>query len=1419
MTPAAAPPADPPLDPFVVLPDDPPAAVPPRARRPAWRRVVGAVAAAIVAVALVPLAALLTLTHVEAPLHRLLTAVPGLAIDGWQGRLADGRITVDAMTWQAAPGAGQLRLRQVVIEQPQLQWRLDSTRPLRIGAARVSAASAEWTSGPAAAQRPPPPTHLRLFLALSIDELSVGRVQVDALPPLRDLSASVRLGADAGRQHRLPRLAFTLDHWRATGSATVATGGDMALSVQMQAAPLSVNATQDTPAVAARQWSQATGQLQATGPLAGIEVQAQIQRSADAAAPALQAQARIEPFKPWPVPMLKLQTRGLDLQLLAAGWPRSLIDADVDLQLAGWDRPAKGHIDLRNGRPGRWDSGALPVRRLQARLAAQPDQRQQLRIEQLEVDLADGTGATGRLTGQGHWTGRQAALDLRLSAAEPARWWAGAPPVVLDGSGRLSADGLPMLDGSASIAPGWSLTARLDLNGQLRGGKAPIAITASTDLSARADELTLRKLQAQVGEATLTGQLEARRSAAGWSLRTDGRVAALTPDRLWPGLAGSPWSQLQRLQGRWDVDAAPLAAAPGTPLWQRLVGKAEVLLDDSRVGGEPLQGQLKASRPAQGAWTLHGQLDWGGNATTVDARLVPDPPRSATTTAATTAADIRQHLAATVEASAQLRIHSPQRLAPLLRILALDEAWQPSAGQLDATLHAAGRWPQWTLRGDMQARGLASRRLVLRQATAQFEAGMTDDAPLRLALKAEGLDMGGQRLDRIDAQIDGRLGDHRIALTVDSPVRPPAWTETLLGATGTGTRLDARGQGRWQRDGTGARWSLSDIGLALRARAVAAPVDWLAGQGLAGSLHFDASGAPTQMRMEPGRVALPTTGLRWQDLHWQAAAGGRPSRLRLSATLDAIQVARVLDRLQPELGWSGDLRLGGRLAIDAAEHFSAELVLERESGDLDLQDDAVERKRLGLTELRLAFSAKDGQWQFAQGLAGSSIGAMAAAAVITTDPRARWPHATAPLQGVMELQVARLGAWGAWVPAGWRIGGRLLGSATLAGQLNAPQLQGRMSVQDFSLRNLVQGFHWVDGELQLALQGERATLERGSLRGGDGRLLLSGEAVLGAQPQARLSLQAERFQLLGRLDRRLVVSGSGDLRLWPQRVQVEGRFGVDRGLIDFSRADAPALDEDVVVRRPADAVAADAADVPVAQRWRSDVDLNIDLGSQLRVRGRGLDTGLRGSLRITTPANRLRLQGTVRTEGGTYQAYGQTMEIERGEMAFNGPPEAARLDVRAIRPHLDVRVGVAVTGTPQNPRVRLFSEPDLPEFDKLSWLVLGRGPDALGRADTALIQRAAVALLSGDGAGADDNLLARIGLTDFSVRQSDGESRETVVSLGRQLTRRWYVGYERSLNETLGTWQLVYRAAQRFTLRAQWGAESSMDAIWSWRWQ
>ena len=585
------------------------------------------------------------------------------------------------------------------------------------------------------------------------------------------------------------------------------------------------------------------------------------------------------------------------------------------------------------------------------------------------------------------------------------------------------------------------------------------------------------------------------------------------------------------------------------------------------------------------------------------------------------------------------------------------------------------------------------------------------------------------------------------------------------------------------------------------------------------------AGGPPRATVQPGRAELLGAALRWSRMAWQAAspAGGprgtaQAARLDAEIELDAFPIGPLLARLQPDFGWGGDLAIVGHIKLRSAPTFSADVVLERARGDLTVTDE-IGVQALGLTDLRLGLDVRDGTWSFTQALAGKTLGVAAGAVVARTSAQALWPPADTPLSGVLEVQVANLGTWGTWIPTGWRVSGGLRTSASIGGRFGAPEYTGEVRGSGIGARNFLQGVNVSDGDVQIALQGATARIERFTAKAGAGTLRLEGSAVLGAAPKAQLKLLTDKFQLLGRVDRRIVASGEAQMQLDAQTVSLDGKFRVDEGLIDFSRSDAPELSDDVVVTRPTPKPVDPAVPVETRRNRAVAINLRVDLGNRLRLRGRGLDTGLQGDLLITSPGGRMAVNGSVRAVDGTYAAYGQKLSIDRGTISFNGPVENPRLDIEASRPNTDIRVGVTIAGSAQNPRIRLFSEPEVSDIDKLSWLVLGRASDGLGRTDTALLQRAALALLAGEGEGLTDKFTKAIGLDEVSLRQTDGETRETVIALGKQLSRRWYVGYERGLNSTAGTWQLIYRIAQRFTLRAQSGLDDSLDLIWIFRWQ
>jgi len=88
----------------------------------------------------------------------------------------------------------------------------------------------------------------------------------------------------------------------------------------------------------------------------------------------------------------------------------------------------------------------------------------------------------------------------------------------------------------------------------------------------------------------------------------------------------------------------------------------------------------------------------------------------------------------------------------------------------------------------------------------------------------------------------------------------------------------------------------------------------------------------------------------------------------------------------------------------------------------------------------------------------------------------------------------------------------------------------------------------------------------------------------------------------------------------------------------------------------------------------------------------------------------------------------QQLDIDPGKLYFAGPLDNPGLDIRAMRKNQQVEAGVEVTGTARDPHVRLVSDPEVPDVEKLAWLTLGRpveGRQPIRRADAAALRRGA----------------------------------------------------------------------------------------------
>ncbi|PXW96274.1 translocation and assembly module TamB [Sphaerotilus hippei] len=1464
-----------------MTPDDtnPPAPAPtaadgPRPRRRRWPwalAVVGLLGAALGGLASLPFSATGS--------RWLLEQVPGLAVTAPRGALA-GDFQAARLSYRLGPG------RTLLIDD--LAWQGWQRVPGGLRLATLKAGRIDLQGSAPPDDRPTVlPTRLQLPFGLEVQQLQVGQLVVDAIRdrPVEALQARVALRGGDAATHELQLQHLAWDRLDLAGRASIGAAAPLNLAARLQ---LGTRRDPGAPADAAAPALPADTslQLQADGPLARFQLQADLQASGQS----LQARAEVQPAQPLPVSALQARLKDLDLAPLATGLPQTALSGLVDLRLqpgagtAPGSAPLRIDLQLDNPAAGPWEAQRLPVRRLHVSASSRADHPQAGELGTLLAELGSTRQPAGTLRGSGQWRfdGGQpqtARLELQLEQIQPMNLSAAAPSMRISGplSLALRRTAPPVATGAAASSPadrpallpaGLSLTLDGDLQGQLlsAAGLPPAArqaVRVQLDTTLEGQRIEVRRFIAEAGAARAQARgdlsLEATGDTARWQLRGDAGLTRFDPAPWWP--AAAAWGA-SRLDGRLEADlklparsaAAPAPAARTTaadtaPIERLLAslggltGQARLLLSPSMLAGVPVQGDLQIRRSGtQTAPQALLQFEADGSRLDAEVQLDRDGTRD------------RGHLS--------LQSPALERLAPWWRLVGADLR---ASGDLQGRLDWQGRWPQLRSTGRLDSQrvllqgpagaatapvknaagGPAAPALTtlasLQALQAQWDLGSADDAPWSLELRASQLTQGANRLQDVQGQLTGTLGQHRLELRSGldraAATPPPAGTLPMR-------PLQARLQvdGGLQRSARAWRWNGRLQQLLVQESAPARPATGVALAPLAAASprHLELADVPLQIsgqrdadghasleaQVGPGVLNLSLARLQLQQLRWRSEQTGSEAArqsLRVLAQLEPLAVAPLLARWQPDFGWGGDLLVGGRIDIDATpEQMRAAVELRRERGDLVVLDSGRPLQVLGLSELQLGLTVQDGLWRLSQRIAGQRLGSVTGDQSLRTRAGAWAPPADAALQGQLRLQVAELGNWGRWLPAGWRLTGQLAGQADVAGTLGAPALGGELNGQQIAVRNPLQGVDWRDARLKVVMQGETARLEQFQVRGGDGQLVASGDLLLGASPSARLDVRAERFAALQRIDRKLVVSGSTRLTVDATSTRISGQLRADEGRIDFSQSDAPSLSDDVDVQRGDTAGAprpatggteGDATSVP-----RSLVlDLRAQLGENFRLVGRGLATRLTGELHVTSPANRLAVSGDIRSVDGTYAAYAQKLTVDRGVITFTGTPDNPRLDIRAVRPDLEDRiVGVAITGTAQNPRIRLFSEPELTDTEKLSWLVLGRAPDGLGRTDLAVLQRAAFALLTGEDSS--PSLVERLGLDQLSVRQTDGDTKETVLSLGKQLSRRWYVGYERSLNAATGTWQLIYRLGQRYTLRAQTGSDNALDLIWSWKW-
>ncbi|WP_274629036.1 translocation/assembly module TamB domain-containing protein [Arvimicrobium flavum] len=635
--------------------------------------------------------------------------------------------------------------------------------------------------------------------------------------------------------------------------------------------------------------------------------------------------------------------------------------------------------------------------------------------------------------------------------------------------------------------------------------------------------------------------------------------------------------------------------------------------------------------------------------------------------------------------------------------------------------------------------------------------------PASLLIQGQNVRIDDLALDVGGGRIEAR-GDVAEALNLEVDIR--ALPLAIANAIRPDLQLGGTVEGRVTVRGTRVQ---PDINFTLRANAVAAAA--LRQAGLS-SVSLDASGQSSTTRLAVRANMTSPEGLR------ASVDGGIPldnANLDLNIDVASFPLA-TLNAVAPGQGLGGALsgtaRVTGRLADPAAT--------------FDIRGAAVRATALddaGLSPLEVA-----ARGSYARRAVTLDRATVSGPQGLSVSGNGRIPLAGSGLDVSVSGEAPLALANRFLAERGTQVSGTLSLSASVSGSIQGPAVRGMFSTVGARVVDPEANVQLNDIAVMGAIEGDRIDIRNASAAlSTGGRLSASGtistNAAAGFPADIRIVLDNARYadgeMVVATLSGNLALTGpltrdpllAGNIDIARAEITVPESLAAGAAQIDVKHKNASAAVRETLRRARAN----DGTPVPRGRPSVVRLDVKVNAPNQVFIRGRGLDTEIGGSVRLTGPVTDIQPVGAFELIRGRLSILGQRITFDEGEVTLVGDLDPF-VNFVARSGSDDITVFITVRGRVSDLDISFSSQPTLPEDEVLARLIFKRSLGELSPLQIAQLAAAAAELAGGSNTSLLGSLREATGLDDLDVvTDSEGNA---AVRAGRYVRDNVYLGVE-----------------------------------------